>query len=221
MGKMTYIPDSLMADVEQLKEMQKRGLRYEIKCYDMICYDSKEERETEERLSPCTPFYKEEKEKEERGERGERGTLREGEGVGGNFNPVPAYLNPPSFEEVEVFFEAGDFKMLTAKEFYERCAQKKWLLPKGPIMDWRASALGMEAYRRTHNWKPASTPAPKLCDETLTEKKHRLLLAVETRLQEQAEQQTAERNERLKEQAEKAVSYQEYRRVSGGKDRQR
>ena len=40
-----------------------------------------------------------------------------------------------------------------------------------------------------------------------------LFPAAETRLQEQAEQQTAERNERLKEQAEKSVSYEEYQRM--------
>ena len=40
-----------------------------------------------------------------------------------------------------------------------------------------------------------------------------LFPAAETRLQEQVEQQTAERNERLKEQAEKSVSYEEYQRM--------
>ena len=184
---MTYIPDSLMVDVEQLKEMQKRGLRYEIKCYDMICYDSKEERETEERLSPCTPFYKEEKEKEERGTH----TPRKRE-----------ILPVPTLEEVREFARQIPNLDFTAEYFFHRNESRGWQKDGAPIENWQSLLLCW------HEGKKGKGTGAKR-----SQQRQQTLLAAETRLQEQAEQQTAERNERLKEQAEKAVSYQEYQRM--------
>ena len=67
MGRI-YVTDALIPTVRLLTDAYKQGLIDAGKAYNMaygMAYH-KEERETEERLSPCTPFYKEEKEKEER-----------------------------------------------------------------------------------------------------------------------------------------------------------
>lgn len=53
MGKMMYVPDDLQEDLDLLKRIRASG-----RCYDIICYDSKEENERKERT-------KENKEKEE------------------------------------------------------------------------------------------------------------------------------------------------------------
>ena len=54
MGKMMYVPDDLQEDLDLLKQIRASG-----RCYDIICYDSKEENERKE-------SSKENKEKEER-----------------------------------------------------------------------------------------------------------------------------------------------------------
>ena len=57
---MIYIPDEMIGAVKTLKRARRMG-----KCYDIICYDSKEETENEENPSPLHPLSKEEKDKEE------------------------------------------------------------------------------------------------------------------------------------------------------------
>ena len=189
MGKMTYIPDSLMADVEQLKEMQKRGLRYEIKCYDMICYDSKEERETEERLSPCTPFYKEEKEKEERGL-----SLS---------HARKECLTNPTLNEVAEYAKMFDNLTFTAEYFFHHYNALGWKVRGEAIENWQ-SLFNAWANDPKKSHQPS---------RARSQQRQQTLLAAETRLQEQAEQQTAERNERMREQADQHISREDYERL--------
>ena len=194
MGRI-YVTDALIPTVRLLTDAYKQGLIDAGKAYNMaygMAYH-KEERETEERLSPCTPFYKEEKEKEERD--AATAALR----ASARDNSSRPRLDDVRRYVVEIGGEAS-----MADEFYDYYTSYGWKCKDGnAVADWQALVRVWK--RRNERKSNKSTGKGQQRQQTL--------LAAETRLQEQAEQQTAERNERLKEQAEKAVSYQEYQRM--------
>ncbi len=127
MGKMVYVPNALLEDLELLKLALRRG-----KCYDILCYDSKEETEEKESFPPH-PLYKEREEKEER----LNPNLKEKKSKKNVF--FPNSFAPPSLEEVKQYHEKLAIDCYTAEEFFNYYESFGWCSKEGRLIkNWRA-----------------------------------------------------------------------------------
>ena len=125
MGKMIYVPDALLPDLEVLKRALRQG-----KCYDIICYDSKEETEEKESFPPH-PLYKEREEKEER--ETTTSTTKKKK------NPKKMLFFIPSFAEVKDYFEEIGAFGFEPQEFYDYYQSYGWKSRDGnKVADWKA-----------------------------------------------------------------------------------
>ena len=112
----------MVGAVKTLKRARRMG-----KCYDIICYDSKEETENEENPSPLHPLSKEEKDKEE------------------SFHHHPhlkkdarILFERPTLEEVKNYHEELKITCFTAERFYNYYEAYGWKSKGGgEISDWK------------------------------------------------------------------------------------
>ena len=121
MGKMMYVPDDLQEDLDLLKQIRASG-----RCYDIICYDSKEENERKE-------SSKENKEKEERVTTTPttKKTLKKRKSFQDS-------ISLPTFEEVKKYHEERGFTTFTAKRFFTYYNNFNWKVKGGSeLLDWR------------------------------------------------------------------------------------
>ncbi len=126
MGRMMYVSSEIMKDVTRMKEARRKGL-----CYDIICYDSKEDNEKEEEMFPHTPLREEEKEKEEVDDNDDKKKTKK------------VSFFTPSFEMVERYHQELNITDFTAQEFYDFYETNGWVLKENrKIRDWMALMRG-------------------------------------------------------------------------------
>lgn len=162
----------------------------------------KEEREKEERLSPCTPSLKKKKRKEERGRR--RSSARE--------EKIPVYVNPPSLDEIAGYIRKMKLTTFDAEEFFDVMSEKGWMFSGTiPLYDWKSAARRWEKYRLGQKGSMGAGARPYA--RTTPEARQQRLLNAETQRMDDIERQIRERDARLAEQKAQSVSLEEYKRM--------
>ena len=125
---MMYVPAELVSEVELLKEFRRKE-----KCYDIICYDSKEETENEERTFPHTPFKKEEKEKEE----GATGYEQKKKSLKKDF------FVKPTMDEIEAYRQQIGATDFSASDFFDYYESYGWMTRcGGRVRNWKSLMRG-------------------------------------------------------------------------------
>jgi len=181
----TYIPEAILQDVDLLKQLYAKG-----QAYNIILY-CQEETENEEKKFPHTPSKKEEKEKEEVGQQQPS-------------NACARKFQKPSILEVEEYATSFDNLDFTPRYFYDYNNVRGWCIKGERIKDWQEVFRVWAANSRSRKDNPDSIRSSR------AEQRQQSLLMAESRNQEKADRETAEREQRLAEQKAQAVSYEEY-----------
>ena len=181
-----YIPDEMIDEVKLMKRYRRQGRKY------YITLDFKEESRNEEKLPPCTPFSKEEKKKEERAL---------------SLSLARKEILPiPCLDEITEYATKFENLTFTPEYFFHHYNALGWKVRGEMIENWQSLF---------ESWvnDPKKKGQPGGAKGQRSEQRQQALQTAETRMQEEAERQTAEREKRLKRQAEESVSWAEYLRM--------